>query len=77
MSRLTVDAAMREKLCKGGDCVEVCDEAGQVFGVFYQTRPGLLSKGLRSPFTEEQIQQFRKEKGGRPLAEVLKELGAS
>jgi hypothetical protein len=77
MTRLIVDSAMREKLCNGKDSVEVFDEAGQILGVFYQTPPAPLPPGWRSPFSDEEIQRRRQEKGGRPLAEVLKDLGAT
>jgi hypothetical protein len=77
MTRLIVDAAMREKLRNAKDFVEVCDETGEVLGVFYQMPPAPPPGASRSPFSDEEIQGFRKEKGGRSLAEILKDLGAS
>ena len=76
MTRLIVDSAMREKLCNAEPSVEVCDEGGQILGVFYQASAAPRLSGCRSPFTDEQIQEFRKEKGGRSLVDVLKDLGA-
>jgi hypothetical protein len=74
MSRLIVDAAMVDKLRANGNMMELCDETGQTLGYFYRTSaPGKT----RSPFTAEEIQRRRAEKGGRTLTEILKELGAS
>jgi hypothetical protein len=75
MTRLIVDAALREQLCKAESSVEFCDEAGQILGIFYQT-PRVSPAACRSPFSDEEIQRRRQEKGGLPLAEVLKDLGA-
>jgi hypothetical protein len=77
MTRLVVDAAMREKLLNSQDFVELCDEGGEVLGVFYQKSSTPPSEDLHSPFTEDEIRRFRKEKGGRSLADILKDLGAS
>jgi hypothetical protein len=74
MSQIVVDAALREKLRSNGDVVAICDEKGELLGVFHQAP---LPGGCPSPHSREDIQRFREEKGGRPLAEILKELEAS
>ena len=74
MTRLVVDAATSDKLRQVGEMVELCDEAGQTLGYFHQTPPG----GWRSPFSDEEIRQRLKEpRSGRPLADILRDLGAS
>ena len=75
MPRLIVDAATRDQLRANGKMVELCDEAGQTLGFFYQASP---PGQIRSPFTNEEIQKRRQEKkGGRSLAAIFKDLGAS
>jgi hypothetical protein len=74
MTQLILVAAISEKLCNAKDSVEICNQAGQVLGVFYQTTPGSPPAGWRSRFTDEQIQKFRKQKTSRSLAEILKDL---
>ena len=74
MPRLILDTAMCDKLRANGNVVELCDEKGQVLGFFYRTPQ---AGKIRSPFTYEDIQRFRQEKGGRSLAEILKDLGAT
>ena len=73
MTRLIVDAAMRDKLRNTTTVLEVCDEAGQTLGHFHPAPPAKR----RSPFSDEEIERFRQEQGGRSLAEILKDLGAT
>jgi len=47
--------------------VEVCGEGGRVVG-YFQHAPLHETK---SPFTREQIEEFRKQRMGRPLSEIL------
>jgi hypothetical protein len=57
----------------------VCDEAGHTLGRFVPEN--LYKKMLYTavtaacPYTEEELEQFRQEKGGRTLAEIWKSLG--
>jgi len=54
--------------------VEIRDPAGNVIGQFETTGDGKLPPGVKSPFSDEELAQFRKERTGRPLAEILRDL---
>jgi hypothetical protein len=77
MTRVIVDAATRDKLQNTSDLVEVCDESGKTLGYFYQAMSTQTPLAWRSPYSEEEIQRRRQEKSGRPLADILKDLGAT
>ena len=69
MSNITLDPALRSKLNDLAEPVEVRDEAGAFFGVFlpkdiYRE----LLRNVRVPFTEAQLEEFRKSGDGRPLS---------
>jgi hypothetical protein len=55
--------------------VELCDESGRTIG-FYDPVNGHVenAQNLESPYTREQLHQFRNEPGGKPLSEILKRL---
>jgi hypothetical protein len=74
MTRVMLDAAACDKLRQASGLVELCDQAGKTVGYFQVAPVG----GLRSPFSDEEIQRRRQEpRTGRPLAEILRDLGAS
>jgi hypothetical protein len=77
MTRVIVDAALRDKLQNTNNLVELCDESGKTLGFFTQTLPAHIPPAWRSPFSDDEIQKRRQERGGRPLADILKDLGAS
>ena len=79
MIRVTVDQTLRAQLNGLGADIELCDENGQTLGHFLPQRQYVkllcLVAESRCPYTEEQIQEFEKQTGGAPLAEVWKSLG--
>jgi hypothetical protein len=77
MTRVIVDSVLRERLQATPDLVEVCDEAGNTLGYFCLASPAQTPVASRSPYSDEDIQRFRQQNGGRPLADILKDLGAS
>jgi hypothetical protein len=77
MSKLIVDAELRTKLNGLNQTIEFCEGSGKVVGRFlpeaeYQR---LLYASIEIPYTSEEIDRRRHEKGGRPLAELWRELG--
>lgn len=54
----------------------LCDESGRAIGYFEPLDPprGKGEDGTESPFSEEQIEQFRQQRSGRALAEILADL---
>ena len=53
--------------------VEVRGPDGEHVGTF-QPFDGKLPPGVKSPFTDEQMAEFRKQRTGRPLADILRDL---
>ena len=54
--------------------VELCDSTGRTLGVFMPRRTHHDYVGYESPLSPEEINRVRKEEGGRPLADILRDL---
>ena len=79
MTRVVVDATFSSKLGHVDRLAEVCDETGRVLGYFHplvQSTESAAGK-VRSPFSDEEIHQRRQQDAGRPLGEILEDLGRS
>ena len=76
MSKIVVDAELGAKLAEAEGMLEICDPSGRILGSFYPIPwpPGAKSLKDLSPYSDEEIEEFRKEKGGRPLREIWKDL---
>ncbi len=73
MIRIAVDAELQARLTEEGGAVEICDQAGRTIGYFSPTAPSGRLKDL-SPFSDADIQRFRQQGKGRPLADIWKDL---
>jgi hypothetical protein len=71
MTRIMLDAGTAAQLHNLNEVLEVCDESGQTRGFFHPAGPGQQN---RSPFTREQLEEFRKQRTGRPLAHIIRDL---
>jgi hypothetical protein len=77
MTRVVIDAQTWASLSAQDGLLELCDPAGQTLA-YYQpaVRVGVVEGGrIRSPFTDEELDQRRRQTGGRTLAEFWKEHG--
>jgi hypothetical protein len=76
MTKVTVDAATKERLHAPGEVLEVCDEAGRTLGFFHPICEDAPAAGgaTRSPFTREELVRRKEQRSGRPLQEILKGL---
>ena len=55
--------------------VEIKDAAGNVIATIYRKEGfGKPPPGFTIPFTEEELAEHKKQKGGRPFADVLRDL---
>ncbi len=78
MSSVVLDSQVLERLRQPGGLVEIRDETGQLAGYF--TPPGehpkesSLYRDVEVPFTDEELDRFEQEPGGRSLDEILKDL---
>ncbi len=79
MTHVTLDPALLARLQSLDRPVEFRDESGRTVGYFHPLPgPGQGSQeGIRSPFTDEELQRRRQQRTGRPLADILKDLGRS
>jgi hypothetical protein len=77
MQTIVLDEAMRQRFQNLTDLLEVRDETGKVLGHFLPAdRPAELLQALRScPYTNEELERFGQEPGGRTLAEIWQRLG--
>jgi hypothetical protein len=74
MTKIILDEAAASKFADVKDRAEVCDEAGRTLGYFLPLVPHAADEGIEVPFTEEELQRFAQEPGGRTLAEILADL---
>jgi hypothetical protein len=69
------DQKLLEKLLAGGSTVDLTGPNGEKFGTLTIERKGVPPVGFQVPFTEEEIAERRKDRtGGRPLADILRDL---
>lgn len=73
MTKLTVEPDLQAKLGDFQDLVEFCDASGRVVGFFHPVAPTSQAHG-GSPFSDEEIEAVRRQRTGRPLAEILADL---
>lgn len=73
MSITITDPILLKQLAASGE-VEFKDPTGRTIGKFVPDWPGKLPPGVKSPFTEEQLAELRKQRTGRPLADILRDL---
>jgi len=77
MTRVFIDAETWSRLSDPHELLELCDESGHTLG-YYQPafRVGTVDGGkIRSPYSDEEIEQRRRQTGGLNLAEFWKALG--
>jgi hypothetical protein len=73
MTKVLVDAETQGKLLAPEGFLEVCDCSGRTLGYFVPVgKDGGM--GVRSPFSDEEIQKRRQQRTGKPLAEILQRL---
>jgi hypothetical protein len=72
MTKVLIDAATRARFNNLECMLEVCDENGKTLGVFHPVTESKPS--VRSPYSREELEEFRKQKTGKPLSEILERL---
>jgi hypothetical protein len=73
MSIVITDKALLQQFSQASDPVEIQDANGNYLGKF-EPPYGKLPPGVRSPFTDEEIERRRNQPDGRPLADILRDL---
>lgn len=76
MRRLVLDPAVSAKLQNSGDSLELCDKDGRTVGYFLppELHRRLLYAWAKSQFTDEELEQARKEPGGMATPEAIEYL---
>lgn len=74
MSITITDPVLLEQLFRVNGAVDVLSPDGLVLGSFTTDGFGKLPPGVASPFTEAQMAERRKDRSGRPLADILRDL---
>ncbi|MBI3823136.1 MAG: hypothetical protein HY289_10720 [Planctomycetes bacterium] len=73
MTQIRLDAHLAQQLQTAPAPLELCDPNGKIVGHFTP----LTKARIEVPFSEDEIRQSKQEKGGRPLADILADLGKS
>jgi hypothetical protein len=74
MSITITDQALLAQLRKAAEIVELKDPDGNVLGTFATEGLGKLPPGVKSPFTDPDRAEMRKQQTGRPLGDILRDL---
>ena len=74
MSITITDPALVAQLLNSDGTIELRNAEGRVLGQFKAEGLYKLPPGVKSPFTDEQLQELRKQRGGRPLKDILRDL---
>lgn len=74
MSITITDPQLLELFARATESVDVIGPDGRVLGQFVGGKRYQLPPGVKSPFTDEQLAEFRKQRSGRPLADIVAEL---
>lgn len=75
MSITVTDPTLLSQLTTGAE-VELKDPSGKVLGVFVPEGLGKLPPGVKSPFSDAELAELRKQRTGRPLSDILRDLKA-
>jgi hypothetical protein len=76
MSRITITDQQLVVQLQTTGYAELTDSEGRIIGRFLPEGIGKLPPGVKSPFTEEEMAERRKDRSGRPLADILRDLEA-
>ncbi|MEK6262604.1 MAG: hypothetical protein AABP62_28750 [Planctomycetota bacterium] len=74
MTKVVLKSEMETQLAGFDEAVEVCDHSGRLMGYFHPVAAGRVSLKDLSPFSDEEIRRRCGESGGRPLADILRDL---
>jgi hypothetical protein len=75
MTSITItDPALIAQFAAAPGVVTVCDPDGRVIGTFILEGYGKPPPGVKSPISDEEFEEARKQTGGLPLSEVWRRI---
>jgi len=74
MTKVILDQETLAKLHHLRERLEVCDESGSTLGYFNPVVNRSLYEGVQVSFSEDELNRFEQEPGGRSLADILADL---
>lgn len=74
MSITITDTNLLAQLTGASGYIELREPGGRVIGTFFQEGYGKPPPGMKSPISDEEFEEARKQTGGRSLAEILRDL---
>lgn len=74
MSITITDPALLAQIHQASGIVDLKDPSGKVLGRLHVESGGKLPPGFKIPFTDEQLAEFSKQRTGRPIGDVIREL---
>ena len=76
MSITISDPVLLAEIGRLSGIVDVNDPQGHIIAALTIPDEGKLPPGMKSPFTDEEMAERRKDRTGRPLADILRDLEA-
>lgn len=76
MSITITDPVLLDQIRQASGVVDVRDPDGRVIAAITVPNEGRMPPSVKSPFTPDQLAEFRKQRTGRPLADILRDIGA-
>jgi hypothetical protein len=74
VTKVILDQTTESRFTNLSDRAEICDHQGRTIGIFIPVVGRALYGRVPVPFTEEELDRFEQEPGGRPLADILADL---
>ncbi len=76
MTKVVVDESLRAKLHNLEEMIELCDSTGRTVALVHPVHARSSDGTEHEPiFTDEEVEQSRRQTGGKTLGEVWKTLG--
>jgi len=75
MQQVIVDDSLRTRLGNLAELLELRDEGGQLIGHYVPAGTSRVAEGATCPLSDEEIEELRKQTGGRSLAEIWRDVG--
>jgi hypothetical protein len=74
MTITITDPVLLAQLAAANGLVELTAPDGRILGRFVTENFGKPPPGFQSPFTDEELEEFRKVRTGRPLVDIIRDL---